>query len=985
MKFLRIVVVLSLISLLASACVTRKKKGEVSGIKKFYHNTTSYYNGYFNANELVHETVLAMEQSYKDNYSRVLPVFPYNALPTVESHKPNLDKAIEKLSVDLTLHKVARWADDCYLLLSKAQYYKKDYETAENSYRFLLETYNPYKNKTSLKKIKAKTAKQKKEEAADRKKELKEKAEAKAKAREKAKKEALKQKKKAAKDRKKGIKTSKSTVPTEKNTKTIVEDKIETPKPVKAKSNKEITNEGNWLVKHTPAYWEALIWSGKNLIERGKYYEAERLFQDAEKDPLTPTKLKSELYASKADLYIKSKKDEMAIQALQQAISVTKKKKKKARYAYIVGQLYQKQKNFAASQEAFNQCLHFKPDYYMEFHALLSKSVNESELGGSQTDIASQLQKMLKESKNEEFFSEIYHYLALISLKNNQTADAIKYLNQSLQSPQITNDLKAENYYLLANHFFDQENFVQAKYYYDSTLSFIPKNDERRKDVSLLVANLSEIAKNTEVIVLQDSLIRMSQLPVKEKRALAIQMKNANKPKLAEIPGPPGKKFPRLGNRVDDIGAWAESGLNNINEQNEKNNSGSGKQSTFFAYDIRATNRGRSEFQQSWGNRLQEDNWRRSNKTSFNIAEEVKSGVETTENQDSLEADLAQILNALPDTPEELREANQKIDEAMYLLGLNYRDKIHAYQKSKDALTALLKRYPESVHKADALYILYLNCMDLNDAGCANSYADQIKREFPDTRYGKSLMDPEYSKSLSIRKDSIAEDYKMAFENYSNSNYALAYEQLQSLQSKMKGPHPLQAKIALLTALCIGSTQGKDVYINSLRDVVANYPSTPEETKAKEILRFLKGDKDAFVEVTNLTENSAKFTAEDNVLHFITIQLYNPSSKDEQNIKLSISDYNVKYHKSDNLKMSTVQLDIDDNNPVYLIRKFESKDAAMNYYRNVIKRELEYINGFTNYEIYVISQNNYREVLKSKSFKEYKPFFDKNYSIKKPE
>ena len=281
MKFLRIVVVLSLISLLASACVTRKKKGEVSGIKKFYHNTTSYYNGYFNANELVHETVLAMEQSYKDN-----------SLPTVESHKPNLDKAIEKLSVDLTLHKVARWADDCYLLLSKAQYYKKDYETAENSYRFLLETYNPYKNKTSLKKIKAKTAKQKKEEAADRKKELKEKAEAKAKAREKAKKEALKQKKKAAKDRKKGIKTSKPTVPTEKNTKTVVEDKIETPKPVKAKSNKEITNEGNWLVKHTPAYWEALIWSGKNLIERGKYYEAQRLFQDAEKDPSPKRKRK---------------------------------------------------------------------------------------------------------------------------------------------------------------------------------------------------------------------------------------------------------------------------------------------------------------------------------------------------------------------------------------------------------------------------------------------------------------------------------------------------------------------------------------------------------------------------------------------------------------------------------------------------------------------------------------------------------------------
>ena len=157
----------------------------------------------------------------------------------------------------------------------------------------------------------------------------------------------------------------------------------------------------------------------------------------------------------------------------------------------------------------------------------------------------------------------------------------------------------------------------------------------------------------------------------------------------------------------------------------------------------------------------------------------------------------------------------------------------------------------------------------------------------------------------------------MAFENYSKVKLRLGLWAIAEPSIKMKGSHPLQAKIALLTALCVGSTQGKDVYINSLRDVVANYPSTPEETKAKEILQALKGDKTHLSKWQILQKIvQKKFTAEDNVLHFITIQLYNPSSKDEQNIKLSISDYNVKYHKSDNLKMSTVQLDIDDKSRI---------------------------------------------------------------------
>lgn len=68
-------------------------------------------------------------------------------------------------------------------------------------------------------------------------------------------------------------------------------------------------------------------------------------------------------------------------------------------------------------------------------------------------------------------------------------------------------------------------------------------------------------------------------------------------------------------------------------------------------------NRGRSEFKDYWGNRVLEDHWRRENKNSFTFNEiDIKKNEESG---DSLEADLAQILSGIPNTPQEIEAANK--------------------------------------------------------------------------------------------------------------------------------------------------------------------------------------------------------------------------------------------------------------------------------------------------------------------------------------
>src|SRR5688572_9280444 len=51
---------------LLSGCVTKKSRNDQSKIGQYYHNLTSRFNGWFNANELVNQSVLTLEEQHID-------------------------------------------------------------------------------------------------------------------------------------------------------------------------------------------------------------------------------------------------------------------------------------------------------------------------------------------------------------------------------------------------------------------------------------------------------------------------------------------------------------------------------------------------------------------------------------------------------------------------------------------------------------------------------------------------------------------------------------------------------------------------------------------------------------------------------------------------------------------------------------------------------------------------------------------------------
>ena len=171
-----------LVLIFLTACVSTKKKGEVSKVAKFYHNTTAHYNGYFNANEIMVESRERLISQYQDNYNEILKIYPEYNFDKPEIVAEELDKAIEKVAIVATVHEPSRWVDDCYVMLGKAQFLKQDYESAEETFLYFIEEFDPSitrrktrktKKRGSNKKDKAKSVKQQRKEREAKKKESK--------------------------------------------------------------------------------------------------------------------------------------------------------------------------------------------------------------------------------------------------------------------------------------------------------------------------------------------------------------------------------------------------------------------------------------------------------------------------------------------------------------------------------------------------------------------------------------------------------------------------------------------------------------------------------------------------------------------------------------------------------------------------------------------------------------------------------------------
>lgn len=943
--------------LIVSSCTVHKDQDDPSFLSKLYHNTTAKYNGYFNADLLMQESMAALNQEYIEDYDTLLPVYPYMANPNVENQFNTLDKVIEKVTTVSALHRQSHWLDDNYLMLGKAQFLKKNYKEAGAAFLYLVNNFDPIAPNAEARKTEddrdsrrdtRKEYKQREKEREDRRKEINKK-------RKKARKEAKKRRKNRKKRRERPSETrtpaEETTNPDEPLLASVSE---EPPIPPSNDLIPESSNPDQYFMKHTPAYQEGLLWEARTWTAQENYFSAEARLSMLVSDPNTSEDIRKQALIALIDSYVKSEKFQRAVQSIDEALGQDLDQNTKIRLAFLAGQISAQRNSNQKAIEYFEKVIKFHPtEYEKHFYARLYIT----RLTGG--DLIGKFQDLLKNPNNAPYKGEIYYTLGETYRDNYDFQRAIEAYKK-VDNPEFTVNpsTKAKAFLAIANISFDSEDYPQAKKYYDQTLGLISENDRRYKQASNRSQQLTNIVTAVESIAHQDSLLEISGYSDAQRRELAMQIKKDNQAaQIQAVTDESGNPNTTTGGQM--VSRFGSAG---------------GVESSFFAYDEKSLTQGMKAFSKTWGDRKLADNWRYANAGGLVTVDDFQYGGRSI-TLGITQTEIDEILQDVPGTPEEKEKANQLIDQTMLKLGFAFRSDLNHLKKSNETLIQLIERQPDREIHAEALYLLYINAKEAGDNNLAGQYKHQFDSQFGDTQFANKIL----TSTTAIGQGDIAESaLRKVKKDYENGNYEKVLLLSDQSKTMFENRPDLLAQFAMLEALATGKTQGREPYLQKLQYLVANYPNTDEGEKAREYLRLLGAT--VHTNITPSSRSTAEFSDKiENTPHYIIVMA---GSTDEINsLKATISDFNKEFFQNENVSISTVQISTENGRePAILIRRFNNKEKAMKYYE-IAENNKDIFNGESQSVLLPLAITNYRFLITENKLPEYKTFLTEHYGI----
>jgi len=111
--------------------------------RRFIQNTVTHYNYYFNANNKINEVLTRAKAQNRDDYMQLLPFYNYS-LDMTARDKRNLDSVIDKVNTGILVHDLRNdWVDNLFMLMGRAYYYKKEFDSAYITFQFVNFAFRP--------------------------------------------------------------------------------------------------------------------------------------------------------------------------------------------------------------------------------------------------------------------------------------------------------------------------------------------------------------------------------------------------------------------------------------------------------------------------------------------------------------------------------------------------------------------------------------------------------------------------------------------------------------------------------------------------------------------------------------------------------------------------------------------------------------------------------------------------------------------------
>ena len=659
-------------------------------------------------------------------------------------------------------------------------------------------------------------------------------------------------------------------------------------------------------------------------------------------------RMEVELALLKGNLYIHTEEYTLAIENLEKAITNSKKKKEKTRIHFILGQLYAITKNNELAKDHFSKVVSSsQAPFEMQFNA----RINRAFLGRDEK-IKKELQRMLKDEKNTEFRDQLYYALAKLFLQDNNRMEAIASLHKSTYYSTSNKRQQAISYEELGNLSYQIKNYIKAQKYYDSCVKVMPENYPNYEDIRKKAMKLKNLVIAVDIVAKEDSVLRIAQMDAKtRKNYLEKVIKNT---KLnAE------KKQKEEAARLRDIQAKQQAAQENDPSGNK-----------WYWNNVKSKADGISEFKKNWGDRENEDDWRRSDKIVISankldsIKENANANNNTTTDKDTLT--IENLAAKLPLTKSLQDSSMKRLMAAQYEAGLIYKELLGENKLAVERFVDVLSRNYVSDYKLLSAYQLY-KIYEGKDNAKMQAQKTYILKNYPNSDYANYIKDPNYFTKKKEDDLKAEETYVKLLVKYRSKKYEEVINAcVEVINNEPK--NAFLAKYMLLNAMAHASqTRDKKSIEPLLQEICKKFPNSEEAKKATDLLDILAKGISEDKKVIFNKESVFKFE-EGQPLWIIVLLEPNGDSNAAKN---KISLFNDEEYTNKEITVSSKLFN--ENQSIVVLKSFTHTDAEE--YVDRFKSDKTILASYANLPIYLISQENLKILFEKHNLEDYKTFY----------
>ena len=702
---------------------------------------------------------------------------------------------------------------------------------------------------------------------------------------------------------------------------------------------------------------------------------------------------------------------EEAIPYLKNTIKNVKRKQKRTRLNYLLGQLYQQTGQNEEAYKAYAKVMRANPPYEMAFSARIAQT--EVMPRDKFNQMVSLLKRMAKSDKNKDYLDKVYYALGNIYMGVNDTTHCIYAWEKGVKDATKNGPDKAMLLLKLSNLYWEMEKYIDAARTYKACVGILDKEHEEYKETERRSKILTELEPHLSAVKLQDSLQALAKMPEAEYLAAIDRVIEQLKKEEKEAE----KKAAQNGTNANG----QKPAANGQQPQNNKSiaaNTGTGgnqQQGPWYFYNPTTMKRGIEEFQRRWGQRKNEDLWRISNKASYAAAtgnndmefSQVEGGDDESlygslESDSTLSADRAKkdslendphhreyYLKQIPFTEEQMEASNQILSDGLYNAGILEQEKLENWLLAEETMQRVLSDFPERDGIDNIYYHLFLLYGRLGNSEKADYYRALLLEQFAETKLAVLLANPNYE--MIARDGKHVEDsvYAASYAAYQENKYSEVEKNYQfSTENFPEGQN--RARMMFIRAMSQLYGGERDSFLVTLKEVIQKYPKEEVTELANAIVkglnegRLLMDDRyDASSIWSRRTRQASGDSTEvvpelkdDRYGNFVFVLAYPTNSLDENQLLFEVARYNFTSYMVRNFD---IEIQEKQGITMMCVKGFLSYDEVHSYAQTLYadKHMNTLLEGI---RTLLISEDNLKLIGTEFSFDDYKAFYEETFA-----